>query len=155
MSMLAVPIIAVFALLLSVFCIVLLWVISSQHKIKNAVVESQSQAHELLINNLQLEYEKLLININKQCKTQEQALLETVQVSKQLEHRIKTLQNSVSDQQTAIERLQAEQGEDKFYSRAIKLAKKGAQLEEIVSECELPHAEAEMLLSVYQTKLSS
>ena len=49
-----------------------------------------------------------------------------------------------------MEQLQLEQGDVKFYSRAIKLAKKGAQLDEIVNECELPRAEAEMLLSVYQ-----
>ncbi|MBL0710789.1 MAG: DUF2802 domain-containing protein [Colwellia sp.] len=35
----------------------------------------------------------------------------------------------------------------------MKLAKKGAELDEIVKECELPRAEVEMLLSVYQVSL--
>jgi hypothetical protein len=44
-------------------------------------------------------------------------------------------------------------GQDKFYNRAFKLAAKGASLEEIMNECELPRAEVEMLLSVHQSRL--
>jgi hypothetical protein len=33
------------------------------------------------------------------------------------------------------------------------LAEKGADIEEIISECELPRAEVEMLLAVYQQRL--
>ncbi len=150
MSMLAVPIIAVLALVLSLICFILLLLSSARHKVRIAVVESQSQATELLIANLQSAHEQLQLDIEKLSKKHEQASLENIQVSKQLEHRIKTLQSHISDQQVAMEQLQLEQGEDKFYSRAIKLAKKGAELDEIVNECELPRAEAEMLLSVYQ-----
>jgi len=148
--MLAVPIIAVLALALSLIFFIILLLISARHKIRIAVVELQSQATELLIANLQSAYEQLQLDNKKLLTKHEQVSLENIQVSKQLEHRIKALQNHINEQQVAMEQLQAGQGEDKFYSRAIKLAKKGAELDEIVSECELPRAEAEMLLSVYQ-----
>ncbi len=148
--MLAVPIIAVLALVLCLICFILILLSASRYKVRIAVVESQSQAIELLIANLQSAHEQLQLDIDRQSTKYEQASLENIQVSKQLEHRIKTLQSLVSEQQVAMEQLQLEQGDDKFYSRAIKLAKKGAQLDEIVNECELPRAEAEMLLSVYQ-----
>jgi biopolymer transport protein ExbB/TolQ len=40
----------------------------------------------------------------------------------------------------------------KIYSRAMKMVELGAGLEEIIRECELPRAEAELLLSLHQTK---
>ena len=148
--MLAVPIIAVLALVLALLCFIIALVISARLKVRIAVIESQSQAVELLIVNLQSAHEQLQLDIDDMTIKHEQAALENIQISKQLEHRIKMLQDHASAQQVIIEQLQTEQGEDKFYSRAIKLAKKGAELDEIVSECELPHAEVEMLLSVYQ-----
>jgi hypothetical protein len=38
----------------------------------------------------------------------------------------------------------------KIYSRAVKMIELGADLEEIMRECELPRAEAELLLSLHQ-----
>lgn len=42
----------------------------------------------------------------------------------------------------------------KIYSRAMKMVELGAGLEEIIRECELPRAEAELLISLHQTKSS-
>jgi septal ring factor EnvC (AmiA/AmiB activator) len=38
----------------------------------------------------------------------------------------------------------------KIYSRAVKMIELGADLEEIMKECELPRAEAELLMSLHQ-----
>ncbi|GMM86075.1 DUF2802 domain-containing protein [Pseudoalteromonas sp. MTN2-4] len=38
----------------------------------------------------------------------------------------------------------------KIYSRAVKMIELGAGLEEIMQECEIPRAEAELLLSLHQ-----
>ncbi|WP_442960193.1 DUF2802 domain-containing protein [Pseudoalteromonas sp. A25] len=38
----------------------------------------------------------------------------------------------------------------KIYSRAVKMIELGADLEEIMRECELPRAEAELLMSLHQ-----
>lgn len=77
---------------------------------------------------------------------------ETNEVTKQLEHRISTLKQNIVSMDEQLLSIQQQSSEDKFYSRALKLAKKGADVEEIVQECEIPRAEAEMLLSVHQQK---
>ncbi|MER2492129.1 DUF2802 domain-containing protein [Catenovulum sediminis] len=42
--------------------------------------------------------------------------------------------------------------ESKLYSRAAKLAEKGASIEEIIEECEIPRAEAELVVSLRKRK---
>jgi predicted ribonuclease YlaK len=152
MSLLAVPIIALVALVLSILCLVIIFVLITRYKAKLAVYESQSQTHELLVNSVQLANDNLNLALRELSIQQEESLTENTLVSKQLEHRIKALQAQFNSQQDLISQLQTDQGDDKFYSRAIKLAKIGASIEEIVAECELPHAEVEMLISVYQNK---
>lgn len=152
MSLLAVPIISVVALIASTLCLVILFIMITRYKAKLAVYESQYQAQELLVNNLQLSCDKLTLDLNNLSIQHEQYLTENTLISKQLEHRVKTLYAQINSQQDLISQLQTDQGSDKFYSRAIKLAKQGASIDEIVAECELPHAEVEMLVSVYQKK---
>lgn len=55
--------------------------------------------------------------------------------------------HQLSEQQTA---LQLSDPESKIYSRAMKMVKLGADLEEIMRECELPRAEAELLFNLHQ-----
>jgi len=150
MSLLAVPIISVVALIVSVLCLVIISILVTRYKTKLAVYESQYQAQELLVNNLQLLNDKLNVDVNNLAIEHEKHLTENILVSKQLEHRIKALHTQFNSQQELIAQLQIDQGNDKFYSRAIKLAKRGASIDEIVAECELPHAEVDMLISVYQ-----
>jgi len=150
MSLLAVPIISVVALLASIVCLIVIFVLSVRHKAQLTMLGSQYQAQELILNNLQGLNEQLQFEIEKIHSKGEQLTTENRQVSKQLEHRIKTLQTQINNQQEIIAQLQTDQGDDKFYTRAIKLAKKGADIDEIVTECELPYAEVEMLISVYQ-----
>lgn len=40
--------------------------------------------------------------------------------------------------------------ESKLYSRAVKMVELGADLAEVMAECELPKAEAELLLSLHK-----
>lgn len=150
MSLLALPIIAVVALVVSILCLVVFFISSIRHKAKVTMLASQYQAQELVLNNLQLVNEQLHFDIEHLQSQYEQITIENEQVSKQLEHRINTLQTQINSQQDVLSQLQTDQGDDKFYTRAIKLAKKGADIEEIVTECELPYAEVEMLISVYQ-----
>ncbi|WP_423187028.1 DUF2802 domain-containing protein [Alishewanella sp. d11] len=42
--------------------------------------------------------------------------------------------------------------DSKIYSRAMKMVELGADLEEIIRECELPRAEAELLYNLHQQK---
>lgn len=152
MFLLAVPIIATVALISSFLSFIVVFVLFTRQRTKLAVYESQLQAQELLVNNLQLSSDNLNLALNSLSIQHEKSLTENILISKQLEHRIKTLQTQLNSQQEIILQLQTDQGSDKFYTRAIKLAKRGANIEEIVAECELPHAEVEMLISVYQKK---
>jgi len=155
MSLLAVSIIAIVAFILSILCLVVICTISIRHKAKITMLTSQYQAQEIVSNNSQRVNEKLQLEIDKLHKEDKKLLAENTQVSKQLEHRIKTLQTQINTQVDIISQLQTDQGDDKFYTRAIKLAKKGANIDEIVTECELPYAEVEMLISIYQKQISS
>ncbi|MBL4765524.1 MAG: DUF2802 domain-containing protein [Colwellia sp.] len=155
MSLLAVPIIAIVALIVSVLSLVVIFILSTRGKAQASLLASQYQAQELILNNFQRVNDQLHLDVDKLLRQDEQIIIENRQVSNQLEHRIKTLQTQLNNQQEVISQLQIAQGDDKFYTRAIKLAKKGADIEEIVAECELPYAEVEMLISVYQNKSPS
>ena len=76
--------------------------------------------------------------------------LENEQVSKQLEHRVKVAQDEFNSKFQSIEQQLQQQPEDKLYSRAQKLVELGADIAEIMRECDIPRAEAEMLLSIHR-----
>jgi len=116
-------------------------------------IDNNIQANDILVAQLQgaltdlsaaTEQQKLIINEQQN---------EAIQVSKQLEYRIKTLQKELTQQQEVFSQFQNQQPEDKLYSRAFKLAELGADIEEIMRECDIPKAEADMLMSVHQQRI--
>lgn len=139
------------------FCLVLLIVFVRQKYISNHaldLLQNKFNIQELLLSELQTELQD--IQNRSQLTEQESKAqqIENEQVSKQLEHRIKTLQQQVSEINHLVEQLNHQQPEDKLYSRAFKLVELGADIEEIIRECEIPRAEAEILLSVHKRKNS-
>ncbi|AOW76524.1 hypothetical protein A3Q34_06415 [Colwellia sp. PAMC 20917] len=118
------------------------------------VLKTQLETQELFINELQSSHNtvnKQLIEFNNKLESLQ---LENEQVSKQLEHRIKTLQQESVLQKQLIDQFQNQQPQDKLYSRAFKLVELGAEIDEVVRECDIPLAEAEMLISVHRNKTS-
>ncbi|MFT5024002.1 MAG: hypothetical protein ACI9O3_001612 [Colwellia sp.] len=118
------------------------------------VLKTQLQTQELFINELQSSHNtvnKKLLEFNHKLESLQ---LENEQVSKQLEHRIKTLQQESVLQKQLIDQFQNQQPQDKLYSRAFKLVELGAEIDEVVRECDIPLAEAEMLISVHRNKTS-
>jgi len=155
MSLLAVPIIAVLALFLVLILSILGLISFNRVKTRIALLDLQVQSNNMQVNELQGQNAKIQQTLDGMLETYEQSSMENAQVSKQLEHRIKVLQQQFIEQQQALTHWQESQGQDKFYNRAFKLAAKGADIDEIISECELPRAEVEMLLSVYQQRTRS
>lgn len=155
MSLLAVPILAVLAFFLVIISSFIFYILFSRLQSQMQVVVKQIKANELFIYELRVDTDNLQTNLAAVINKNEQNTLASEQVSKQLEHRIKILQTHFNDQQKFINQWQENQGQDKFYSRAFKLAEKGADIEEIMLECELPRAEVEMLLSVYQQRVQN
>jgi len=118
----------------------------------NKKLQTQFDTQELLIIELQSSQEvikKQLSDLDHNIKSQN---IENEQVSKQLEHRIKALQKDNISQKELVVQIQNQQPQDKLYSRAFKLVELGADVEEVVRECDIPLAEAEMLISVHRNK---
>ena len=76
-----------------------------------------------------------------------------------LDQRVLTLENQLSQLHGAYTELAEQQQalsltdpESKIYTRAMKMVQLGADLEEIMRECELPRAEAELLFNLHQAK---
>ncbi|TWX69509.1 DUF2802 domain-containing protein [Colwellia demingiae] len=155
MSLLAVPIIAVLALFLVLLTSLFLFVYLNKLKSKIEILNVQMQSTCLQVDELQILNSKLQHEFDDMTGKNEKLVAENEQVSKQLEHRIKSLQQQAIEQQQLLTQWQESQGQDKFYNRAFKLAAKGADIEEIMSECELPRAEVEMLISVYLQRARS
>ena len=118
----------------------------------NKGLQTQIETQELLINELQSSQELLKIKFNNLTESTNQNQVENAQVSKQLEHRIKIMQKEYVEQKLLLDQFQNQQPQDKLYSRAFKLVELGADIEEIVRECDIPLAEAEMLMSVHRNK---
>lgn len=116
-------------------------------------MDNQLQASEVVLSDLQVENQGLYTQLEKISQEFELKSLEDIQVSKQLEHRVKNLQQSLQQVNQQVVELRDQQPQDKLYSRAYKLAALGADVEEIMAECEIPRAEVEMLLAVYKNKL--
>ncbi len=113
---------------------------------KARLTETNIASNELLVNQLQtlfITLDKSVKELNNQHTSEN---TELNQVTKQLEHRIKSIQEDINK----LQQTQAQQPEDKLYSRAFKMVELGADVAELVRECDIPRAEAEMLISIHQ-----
>lgn len=138
------------SLAIVICCIVWLLLKMSRLKAQSKLLSSQINALEMLTADLQANTHALTqknIELSDLIRSQ---TTEYEQVSRQLEHRIKGQQDSISNLTQKLALLDEQQPQDKFYHRASKLAAKGASAEEIMVECELPRAEVEMLLAIYK-----
>ena len=119
-------------------------------QINNLQQKQDSQEIQLVeLQSLLSQYQSQLEINQQQCQ---ESQTENEQVSKQLEHRIKVNQEQLNNQLQSLEQLLQQQPEDKLYTRAQKLVELGADIAEIMRECDIPRAEAEMLLSVHRQK---
>lgn len=57
--------------------------------------------------------------------------------------------DKLSDKQVSMEESAPER---KIYSRAMKMVELGASLDEVIRECELPRAEAELLMNLHKPR---
>lgn len=67
---------------------------------------------------------------------------------------LEELLSALQQQQTALEERQAnveeQTPESRFYQRAAKLVEKGASVEDLMKDCEIPRNEAELLISLHR-----
>ena len=149
LPILTLPILALITLIVSIFFALIFKCLLSSLKNKLSTLQSQQQESELFISEMKLSLANFQTMIVDLSHAQNNKRIETEKVVVQLESRVGLLQSNVVSLEEQVKQ-SLEQPEDKLYSRAFKLAAKGADLEEIMTECELPRAEAEMLLSMYK-----
>jgi RIO-like serine/threonine protein kinase len=64
--------------------------------------------------------------------------------------KIQLLESLVKKTQEHQQNLVAQAPENRLYTRAVKMVQLGATIEELMVECELPRAEAELLLNLHK-----
>lgn len=69
-----------------------------------------------------------------------------------LNKRIKVAESNAEQLARQQSEMQYEDPDARLYSRAVKMVELGADIEEIIRECELPRAEAELLLTLHKQK---
>lgn len=144
MSNLAVTLIVIFLL---VFALMLIYMLKLTNKIRT--LEDRLANIILAIDNQQItdvEQHQLIQNIEQKFQA---PILENEQVTNQLATRTKNLQHKLIELEEAFEKLKHEQPEDKLYRRALKMVELGADIEEVIAECDIPRAEAELLFSIH------
>lgn len=129
------------AILLVVF---VLW----QHKLQTARIDDLVQERSLLSQQLATvtaELEELrsgLFGVGQKVKSNQKELNALQEVIDAIAAEV----NQLTEQQQKIEMFDPD---SKLYSRAMKMVQLGASLDEIIAECELPRAEAELLFNLH------
>lgn len=70
--------------------------------------------------------------------------------SQALGRKVKELVSTISELQERQLQLAEHDPQSRYYLNAVKLISDGASLEEVMRECDLPRAEAELLFSLHQ-----
>lgn len=64
--------------------------------------------------------------------------------------KVNALQSKTTEVSEKQEEMELFEPDSKLYSRAVKMVELGASVEEIMQDCELPQAEAELLVSLHK-----
>ena len=121
-----------------------------QHKIQREERIAQSLQHQLALEQLRLmaaEIEEIrsgFIGIGQRVIALENQQLS---LAGQLQE-VAANQTQLAEQQQKIDMFDPD---SKLYNRAMKMVQLGAPLEEVMRECELPRAEAELLYNLHKT----
>lgn len=142
--------------LLMIFCI-LFWFNSRRTERGRQTLEQQCLKLKLELE--QFKQESMTTSIHSQqslvaLKKQQQELLQHLE---QAISSISTLAHQSTDFVSDLEKtkdqvniLKSESREQRLYGRAKKMIEMGADMNELMTECEVPRAEAELLMSLYK-----
>ncbi|WP_114786746.1 DUF2802 domain-containing protein [Vibrio tetraodonis] len=86
--------------------------------------------------------------LDKELQKANKQLLEVRSVVVGLGQRVSEQQDIIQHLNERIAELEQEDGDGRLYSRATKMVQLGADVNELIQECELPKAEAELMLSL-------
>ncbi|MDO6764767.1 DUF2802 domain-containing protein [Agarivorans sp. 1_MG-2023] len=106
--------------------------------------KQQAEASE----NKMLSLETVTKNLLKTHRVIEKQLQELHVANASLVKELERQSDQVEQAFLRTSQIQSQDPDSKLYTRAVKLVELGADLEEVMRECELPKAEAELLLSL-------
>ena len=129
--------------------ILLVWSVTSLRKHQKQL-QSQIETSDVVCSQLQAQMTQLHQATSQQHEQLQQEIIELDQVSKQLEIRIKNTNEQNKQLSELINQIQSQQPENRLYSRASKLVALGADIDEVMRECDIPRAEAELLISIHK-----
>ncbi|MBV7298572.1 DUF2802 domain-containing protein [Enterovibrio paralichthyis] len=121
--------------------VVALLLLRSEKKARHQL-ESKYQAMELLAKNARQQHESL----SKQFNELRAGSIGMSQKLAELSHRF----DELVDKQNELE---MHDPDGRLYSRASKMVELGADIHELMEECDLPKAEAELLLSIRKQRM--
>lgn len=140
------------------FLIVVVSLVSTLRRLNKLQLrfEEQNSKQNLHINALQqrldssdkvtLGYQKKLKALEDQQVQFNQSIEQLVNVQSLVEPKLIEVLQQVQEQANALQLIQSESQEQKLYGRAKKMIEMGADVEELITECEIPRAEAELLI---------
>ena len=125
------------ASIVSVVCLTLLIVLYKRYQSQLEITASQS--------NSLLELGKTVNNLNEEIHEIRSGNYGVIS-------RVKELVQQVDNLQSAQQDLAEQDPQSRFYSKGAKLIGQGASLEEVMRECDMPAAEAELLFNLQNSQ---
>ena len=135
-----------FALLLAVF-VMAAWV--------SRVMKQQAIQHEQAIASTQQHFQALLDTYKSELEACQLELEELRAGNIGLGQTVKTLSKQMHDTETRQQSIVEMDPTVKLYNKAAKLIEDGADLKDLVDECGLPRAEAELLMNIHKKREST
>jgi len=100
-------------------------------------------------NQVQIELSKKVNNLTEEVHEIRSGNYGVINRFKELVQQVDNLQTS---QQSLAENLVEQDPQSRFYSKGAKLISQGASLEDVMRECDMPAAEAELLFSLHNNQ---
>jgi hypothetical protein len=129
------------ALIVSIVCLTFLIVLFKRYNTQLEIIVSQSSSLS--------ELDKTVNNLNE-------ALHEirsgNYGVSSRVKELVQQVDNLQAAQQSIVENLVEQDPQSRFYSKGTKLISQGASLEDVMRECDMPAAEAELLFNLHKSQ---
>ncbi|WP_299016224.1 DUF2802 domain-containing protein [uncultured Photobacterium sp.] len=124
---------------IAVIAVVISWMMVSRERKARHALEAKFAATELVLKNSRHQHESLLKQFNELRAGTMGMSQKLADMADHLEH--------IEDRQGEISMLDPD---GKLYTRASKMVELGADVNELMEECDLPKAEAELLLRLQQ-----
>ena len=129
------------ALIVSIVCLTVLFVLFKRYNTQLESIASQSQS--------QAELGKKLNDLREEIHEIRSGNYGVISRVKELVQQVDNLNTA---QQNLAENLVEQDPQSRFYSKGAKLISQGASLEDVMRECDMPAAEAELLFNLHNTQ---